>query len=149
MLLIDEILENQDLLKLINYNSTRPLGEPDIVRTGALVMNKIIPAPVTQEVPLVEQTNLRVFFPYGHLKNRVVLDSTLVFQVVLHKNLWNIYRPNGEKAIRPYEIMNEIVNTFEDKTIKSLGVIHFKNYRYGDIDKDYGVYNLEAVVTTI
>lgn len=149
MVLIEKVLENQNLLKLINYNSKTPLNEKDIANKGALVMRKIIPAPFTGVVPEDQETNLRIFFPSGDLQNRAVLDSVVVFQIVVHNDLWTIADKDGNRVLRPYEIMSEIVETFEDKTIKTLGVLHFKRFRYQYIDKDYGLYNLEAEMTTL
>lgn len=149
MVLIDEVLKNQNLLKLIEYNDRNPLSGDDIVNRGALVMNKIIPAPFTGVVPKEQQTNLRIFFPDGRLQNRAVLDSTVVFQIVVHNNLWTISNKNRDRVLRPYEIMSELVKVFEDKSIKTLGVIHFKRFKYQYIDKDYGIYNLEAEMTTL
>ena len=150
MVLVDEILENQNLLKLVDSNKSNPIEQLDIKNKGSLMMNKIIPAPLTGQVPQDQQTNLRVFFPQGKLQNRAVLNSMIVFQVVTHKDLWMIrVGKDKDKKLRPYEIMSEIVNTFEGKTIKTLGVIHFKRFFFQHLDKDYGVYNLEAEMTTI
>lgn len=149
MILIDECLKNQELIKLIDYNESNPLQLPDIKSTGKLVMNKIYPSPTTLTVPTDEQTNLRIFFLDGSLQNDEVLNSRLVFQIVMHNNLWNIVRENGDRAVRPYDIMSKLVRTFEKKTIKTLGVIHFDNYGWQHIDKDYSLYNLNATATTL
>lgn len=149
IILIDEMLKNQNLIKMIEYNSRDPLSEPDIARTGALVMNKIIPAPLTSDVPEREEVNVRVFFPEGSLQNRKVLDTEIHFQVVYHNNLWMIKDEDGNKAFRPYKIIDEIVNVFQDRTIDTLGVIHFDRFYHRHVNKDYGVYILKAVMTTI
>ena len=47
MILIDECLKNQDLLKLIDKNKIDPLHQPDIKNVGKLVMNKIYQSPAT------------------------------------------------------------------------------------------------------
>lgn len=149
MILIDECLKNQSLIKLIDYNGMKPSSQPDIKNKGRLVMNKIFPSPATLEVPTDQQTNLRIFFSSGVLQNDEVLNSQIVFQVVLHNNLWNIVREDGGKAIRPLDIMSEIVDIFEKKTISTLGVIHFDNYSWQHIDKDYSLYNLNATAMTL
>ena len=84
MLLIDEILTSEKLVKMIDENILKDTGS--IPNAGALVGRKIFPSPFTGTVPQRQQTNLRVFFPSGSLNNRVVLDSKVVFQVVLHKD---------------------------------------------------------------
>lgn len=145
MLLIDEILESERLVKLVGQVT---LEEGEINR-GRLVNEKIFPVPFTGTVPQEQQTNLRVFFPSGVLNNRVVLDSQVVFQVVLHKDLWKVKDLDGNSVIRPYAIMDEIVKLFQDRSIGTLGVLHFKGYSYHALDKDYGMYNLEAEIMTI
>lgn len=149
MILIDECLKNQDLIKLIDYNKPNPFQQPDIENKGRLVMSKIFPSPTTLEVPTEQQTNLRIFFANGSLQSDEVLNSKIVFQIVMHNNLWNIIREDGTKSIRPYDIMSKIVDTFEKKTIKTLGVIHFQNYGWHHINKDYSLYNLDAIAMTI
>ena len=149
MILIDECLKNQDLVKLINYNEKNPLNQPTVASSSSLVMKKIYPSPATLEVPVDQQVNLRIFFSNGILQNDEVLNSRLVFQVVLHNNLWNMVRKDGQKAVRAYDIMSKIVDIFEDRTIKTVGVIHFEGYSWQHINKDYSLYNLEATMTTI
>ena len=149
MILIDECLKNKDLIKLINYNEKNPLNQPNVTSPSSLVMKKIYPSPATLEVPEEQEVNLRIFFSNGILQNDEVLNSRLVFQVVLHNNLWNIARKDGQKAVRAYDIMSRVVDTFEGKTIKTVGVIHFDGYNWQNINKDYSLYNLEATMTTI
>ena len=149
MVLIDECLKSQDLIKLIDDNRTNPLNQPDIKNAGKLVMKKIFPSPSTLEVPKEQEVNLRIFFASGDLQSDEIMNSRLVFQIVLHNSLWNIVREDGTKAMRPYDIMSRIVDIFEKKTISTLGVIHFENYSWQHIDKDYSLYNLSAKALTI
>lgn len=149
MILIDECLKNQDLVKLIHYNEKNPLNQPNVTSPSSLVMKKIYPSPATLEVPELQEVNLRIFFSNGILQNDEVLNSRLVFQVVLHNNLWNMVRKDGQKAVRAYDIMSKIVDIFEDRTIKTVGVIHFDSYNWQNINKDYSLYNLEATMTTL
>ena len=61
-------------------------------------MNKIYPSPATLEVPKEQETILEYSFANGSLQNREVLNSRLVFQIVLHNNLWNIVREDGQEG---------------------------------------------------
>ena len=145
LILIDEMLRNQRLVKLIDQNTLKD----GMVNSGALVGRKIFPSPFTGVVPQKQETNLRVFFPSGTLNNRVVLDTKVVFQVVLHKDLWLLNDLDGSRIIRPYAVMDEIIKVFQDRTVGTLGVLHFEDYSYHALDKDYGLYNLQAEMMTI
>lgn len=148
--LLEQTLTNDRLLKLLYYPNSRALLSPEITNKSGMMFDKIFPSPFTGEVPIQQATELRVFMPSGKLRNRVVLGSTIVFQIVIHDDLWNIVAEDGTtKQLRPFEIMAELVDIFEDKSIGKLGVINFTNYFYKQTNKDYGVYNLEAQVVSI
>lgn len=149
IIILEELLKDQELLKYVEYNESSPQLKDDIDNVGSLVFRKIFPTPFDEEVPTQEETNLRAFFPDGELQNDEVLHSTISFQVVTHNNLWNVYRKDGKKGLRPYEIMSKVVDIFEGKTIKTVGVIHFNRYMYQNLGNDYGMYVLEGTLTTI
>lgn len=150
------MLENQRLLKLIDYNETNPYEQPDINNTARLINNKIKPKPFTN-VPTDYNVEVTAFFPDGDLEQRVVLGSVVLFQVVVPDKLWLITEKKeteeGEEVtcrkIRPYEIMSEIMEVFNEKSIKTVGKLKFTHYSYEPINKDYGMYTLEAEMMSL
>lgn len=149
IVLIEEMLSNQSLLKLIDSNSSDPLNTEDIQYTGSLVEGKIFTTPYAGSVPKEEQVNVRVFFPKGRINHRVVLGTRIVFEIVVHENLWLMRDKEGNKCLRPYEIMAEIVEQFEDRSIGTLGVIHFRDFEFYSIGNSWTLYTLEAEMMTI
>lgn len=147
--ILNEVLKNKDLIKMIYYNDKTPLKNEEVINSGSLINDLIFPTPFSGEVPKKELTNLRVFFPAGRVNKRVMLGSKVSFQIVIHKNLWNIRDREENQGLRPYEIMAEIVDQFEDKTICHMGVLHFSNFYYHHINSSWGVYTLEASMTTM
>lgn len=149
VILLEELLKDQELIKYVVYNDSTPQDKPNITNTGSLIFNKIFPTPFDDEVPPEQETNVRVFFPEGELANDEVLNSTVSFQVITHNALWNVRRKDGERGLRPYEIMTRIVDIFEGNTIKTVGVIHFDRYIYQNLGREYGMYILEGTLMTI
>lgn len=149
MVIVEEILKNEDLVKLLYYKDGDPLSGEAIGYTGSLVNSKIHITPFAGKVPKTEDINLRVFFPKGRVKKRVVLGARVSFQIVTHNNLWKMRDKDGKQCLRPYEVMAELVETFEDKSIGTLGVINFVDFRYHHIEGQWGVYTLEAEVMAI
>ena len=150
-----EILDNDDLLKYVYYKSSRPLEQDDLSQEekNGLINNYIHSTPYTPQVLTEQKNQLRVFYPNGELENRIVLETDVVFQIIVHRDLWLIgeYTDNDEykKKLRPYQIMDEIIKTFQDKTVDKLGVMHFVNFVYRYLNEEYGMYELFSVVRTI
>ncbi len=149
ILIIDEILKNQRLLKLINYGGSTPINQDDIAVPNNLVLSKIFPTPFFESVQEIESAQLRVFFNAGHIQNRKILGSSVVFQVVVPNDWWLIRKEDNKQAIRPYEILGEIVNQFEDKSIQTVGVLRFINFRYGYVNEHVTAYELVADMMTL
>lgn len=153
IVILEELISDQTLAKLISVNNSKPLDSADIQKTGSLVMNNVFPTPYNSVVPQQQKTELRAFFPNGVLQNTEVLNTDIHFQIITHRDLWLIQTKdkNGkyQKRIRPYDIMDRIVSLYEDKSIGTLGKLKFEGYTYHHIDKDYGMYTLVASMMTL
>jgi len=142
ILIIQEVLKNQRLLKLINYASTYPLEESDIAKPDNLVTTKIFPTPFFADVQEVESVQLRVFFEMGEIQNGKILGSILVFQIIIPNSWWLIKIDDYDLALRPYLIMAELVNQFEKKSISTVGVLRFSRFRYSYVNEQVTAYEL-------
>jgi len=149
ILIINEILDNQRLLKLIHYGDDEPLEQIDITNPGGLVLSKIFPTPFFEDVPEVESIQLRVFFDYGTIQNGHILGSNVVFQIIIPNAWWTIRKENGALAVRPYLIKAELVNQFEGKSISTAGVLRFVNFKYGYVNEHVTAYELIADMMTL
>lgn len=153
IVILEEIISDQTLAKLISNNNSKPLDCNDIGNTGSLVMKNVYPLPYNNEVPQEQKVELRAFFPTGLLQNKEVLNTEIHFQILMHRDLWLIQTKdkNGkyQKRIRPYDIMDRIVEVYEDRSIGTLGKLKFEGYTYTHIDKDYALYTLVASMMTL
>lgn len=150
IIIIDEMLKNDRLVNLIGYDNLTPYSSPVVAEAdkGSLVMSRIFPIPVTGDIAIEKHTEVRVFFPQGDIKNKKIMGNVVVFQIITHSDLWLI-KDGDEKRIRPYDIMHEIVEVFENKSHGTLGVLHFMDYKYIRVNKDFSGYELIADMMTI
>lgn len=152
-IIIDEILKNENLCKLIYYNEVNPIEQDEIENKDKLIYENLIPIPYNPEVQQEEKIELRLFFGDADIENRFLLDAVFVCQVVCPFDLWRINVKDEEgiykPRVRPYEIMHEVTETFRDKTIGKLGVIQFENCGYRFVADKYGFYELMGSVLSI
>jgi hypothetical protein len=128
--IIDEVLKNRELVNLIGYNGNFPILPPntpidpkDIAPKG--INEKIFPYPFDIAYEGDVSTQLHIYYPNFQFKNNGYANEIiLIFDVVVHKSIW-LMMDNSKKVIRPYQIVNQLVNTFKGKRIGQLGEIHF------------------------
>lgn len=153
IVLLEEIISDQTLAKLITNISSKPLESKDIENTGTLINDVVFPVPYNTSVPQKQKTELRVFFPSGVLQNKEVLNTDIHFQILMHRDLWLIQTKNEkgtyDKKVRPYEIMHRLVDIYENRSIATLGKVRFVGYTYKHVDKDYGMFTLVGQMMTL
>lgn len=153
IVVLEELISDQTLAKLVANNNSKPLDGADIQFTGSLIMKNVYPTPYNNEVPQVQKVELRAYFPSGILQNTEVLNTEIHFQIIMHRDLWLIQskdkQGNYQKRVRPYDIMHRIIELYEDRSIGTLGKLKFAGYDYRHIDKDYGMYTLVATMMTL
>lgn len=123
------VKDNRILAKLLINNTTSPYSTPDKVddvnyNYQSLIMTNIYPFPFDNSVSTTEKTELRVFFGKEFYEsNANVQDRIVVFDIITAKSLWRI-NANGV-VFRPYEIKDNIIETFRKARIPSVGNIVF------------------------
>ena len=146
ILIIKEIMKNEKLCKLIDNNNNTPLS--NINPTTNLLNVKIFPYSFDPEAVIEKQTQLRVFYPSGRIKNRVIEDTDICFDIVIHKDL-HLIGIDNRSCLRELEIMSELLNTFEDKSISTLGIIKFTNFVSLNINREFDCFRVLGKIMTI
>ncbi len=155
LILLEEISKNKRLAKLIYYPDVDCLSKADVTFKQLFdIQNKknvLSPLPFPTDVPEFEGCELRVWFYNGRIEKRAFLDTRVLFQFVLNNNKSLILDENGVLAIRHYEVIKEIVNTFPDnKTIDTLGIIKINGYGWIETrSKDYTLYQVGAEMMSV
>lgn len=146
---MEEIVKSQSLCKLLNYNSNTPLEEEDLILPAdGLILTKIFPYPLDLEVTLADCSQLMVYYPRCNFSANGVIESPKIyFDIVVAKDLFLI-KNNNEPSIRPYEIMMELVNTF-NKSIETVGKISFDEFIHITINGKFDCLRLVGNFFTI
>jgi hypothetical protein len=138
------MITSQNLCKYLQYTSKDPLSEPDIADTSTLLFNRIFPVP---KLPSTEDAGsfLTVIFEDIRLGNQNpnFKNSLISFRIICHIDEW---RMNG--ALRPYALMNEIDELFNDQNVVGIGKMKFDrstflyaNAKYMGYRLDYKIYD--------
>lgn len=137
ILLLQEILKNQNLCKLINYNVSNPYIQPNI-NGNSLMLSKVYPFPFSTTVETTEGTQLRVYYQDANFKtNQTISDSTIYFDIICSKSqsIWLIN--DGSPKIRPYEIMSHLVDHFSEKEIPKIGKLNFRRFIHVNVNDKF------------
>lgn len=129
VLVLTELLKNDNLCKLVKYDSQTPLEENGLDHElSDLLFSRIFPFPFNSEIVLEDCSRIHVWFPNGYFDDSGAINiNDLFFDVVIARSLFLI-NIDGKPKIRPYEITREIIKTFENKSVGTLGKLHFENF---------------------
>jgi hypothetical protein len=115
--IIEIILNNQDICKLLFYDEYNPLSLPNISNTRSLLMDRVFPLMKNPDSETEQKTILDIYYyssePWD--KNSGFRQTYICFDIICHLDLWMI-----ESGIRPYSILNEIDMMFNNKKIPIL-----------------------------
>lgn len=150
--IIDEILKNQELVNLIGYNKNFPILEPDtpinpkdIAPYGS--KQRIFPYPFDVEYDEDIRSQLHIYYPnFTFVNNSKASEVIVIFDIVVHKKIW-LMLDNGNKVVRPYQIVKKILEIFKDKRIGNLGKIHFIEGSHTVINREFEGIRLVAKFT--
>ena len=142
---LKQVENNQNLCKLIYYSDDDPLDQPDLeLPANKLFLESLFPYRFDPEVIIDDCTQLRVWYPRGDFINGENINiSRIYFSIVLAKSLYMIHVNNIPK-VRPYSIIDEVYKTFHEKSLGTLGRIHFKNFILYSVNKQFDIFEIEA-----
>lgn len=117
---LDQLVQNQKICRLLKYQNSDPLSEELEDVDGIELLNKqIIIVPKIPENEDIECSYIIVVFD-KYVVNPNNADyklSTLRFEVVCPYEEWLI----NEDSLRPYLLMQEIDNTFNEAKLGGIG----------------------------
>lgn len=149
ILLLQEILSNQELCKLIEHNTSNPYTEQDI-ETNQLMLKKVFPFPFNEEVKTQEGTQLRVYYPDIQIKGNQVIEKPLIFFDIICSKSNDIWLINdGQPKIRPYEIASELITHLSDRSIGTLGKVKFNRIPHVYINEKFDCVRVIGEIMTI
>lgn len=148
VLVMKKIFENDNLCKYIYYDTADPLSEPPIPNGNQYGLTfgdeaRVKPYRFDPQATTRGNTNLRIWYPEGQVNKTAVEKVDLFFDIVVAKGLWLISTVD-ESQIRPFMIAQEIVNTFNDNSVGTLGKIDFEFFSQEYVNQEYEMIRLIA-----
>lgn len=148
-IILKEILDNQILVKWLQYDDLNPLAQPDVTNSISLMFDRVFPYPFDAQLQTEDATQLRVYTPLIYFsEDETIAGVTVNFDIVCAKRtLW--LANTGSSVIRPIEIMKEIIRTFRGKTIGTVGKLKFERATHLYVNDQFDLIRLEAEMFTI
>ena len=125
-LIIQKIMGNQNLLKMLYYT------QPDCLKAKDLTM-KEISSMINKEIRIVPKLNIEQECPNyviitmdnftPNKTNPEFMDCTISFDILCHPDHWNM----GNFKLRPFKIASEISSMIKNKKLSGIGVLQFMN----------------------
>lgn len=130
---LSAITDNNDLCKLIHYNTDDPLNQPNI-DGNSLLFKKIFPYNFNVEILSEASSILNVSFTsFESGRNNIAYKNGIItFTVLCHHELHKM-----NEGLRPFFIAHEIDKLFNDQRVIGIGTMQFDRYREIWASKDY------------
>ena len=142
---LDKLVSNQNLCKLLYYNDSNPLSQTSLTDPPSLLYSLIFPYPTAIETfkdsdgNPVASSIINVLFDNFKLgtKNHKFKSGDLTFIILSHISLWRL----SDSTLRPFCLLNEIDEMFSEQRVIGIGKGEFE--RCGLIWQDnYSGYKL-------
>ncbi len=127
------LIENQNLLKLIKYNSSNALLQPDLTieeiidlcgfGSDPLNQQRIFKYPFFNNIVDSVRSELRFFIPKIKPENIYLSEVFINFQIIIHNSIIDL--DNNKQ--RTFKIIEEILKTFNREDINGIGNLMLKN----------------------
>lgn len=124
--IVDKLLTNPRLLKLLHYRTPDALKRPNLTAAEklALIGNEIKIVPkiyVDKECPIYLLITFDTF--RENMWNPHFRDCTITFDILCHPDHWNM----GDFELRPYKIAGEIDAMLNGAKMTGIGELRFLN----------------------
>ena len=144
----DEILLNQNILKLVYYPDKKPLIKKDIDDVRSLVDSYIYFKPIAYEQVLQDTRTILVMdFNINPIRGKTnYVDIIFRIRVISHNKLCDI-EINNEERNRARAICGEINKSFLNATGEWLGKCEFRDFAEFYVAQDYYCVGITYAVT--
>jgi hypothetical protein len=145
--IITTLLENGNLVKYISNDVTNPLESDAPQDTfGALMFSRVFPTPYNPEVTDQDYTQIRTYYSDVALEDTVIEGALINIDIICSRNLWLI-NVNGKPKVRPYEMAMEIVNTFNKKSVGTVGKLIIDGFHHVYVNDKFDGIQINARMT--
>jgi len=128
--------QNEGLVRLLLNDIENPLSKDISATQKRNVINpsseycRIFPYPFDPEATIEDTSFIRVYYNQGEFnENETIQEMNLHIDIVVAKSLWLINDGNNS-LIRPYEIMDRVVDLVGKRSINSLIKLKFDGWQH-------------------
>lgn len=144
-LIIDRIMKNERLKKLIYYSVPNALDQPAVPQDKAMEMLgsqiKLVPK-IYIDKPEFCYLLISCSSFVENLTNPEFRDNTIVFTILCHFDQWNL----GNFKLRPFAIAAELDSMFNNEKLTGIGEVQF--FKANEINENDEFGGLELIYTT-
>lgn len=135
-LIIDKILSNNRLKKLLYYTSKDCLDKPNLTEeeTFSLIGKQIKIVPKVFIDGKIENCLVITFNNFIPSDNPEFRESILEFDIFCNYDIWNL----GDFSLRPYKIAAEIDDMLDGKRLTGIGTVEFMSSAQKVVDENCG-----------
>lgn len=139
-LIVDKIIKNERLKKLLYYDTQNALDQPKLTQKQTLeVLSKnikIVPKLILDKTLL---TYIVISFDnFAPTTNPAFRDNTISLDIVCHFDVWNL----GDYKLRPFKIAGELDSMLNNSRLSGIGTLQFMTGNFTILNEDYGVLSL-------
>jgi hypothetical protein len=148
VIIVNKLLENPDLVKLVYYDDISPLSKPNLsasVLEEELFLKRIFPYPFNGFMNET-QTQIRVFYPKVNIN--ILEETRIYFEILTHNDLYLIKDNSNKTILRNYRIASEISRQFE-KPVSGIGRLEFINAGIQPLPDNLQILRMEAKMLTM
>lgn len=145
--IVNRLLDNQNLLKLLFYTDKDPLSQPDL--TKLQIQNQVFEK-LVKVVPRVgpkdtaqSLISLRVVHGITNRENNEFRNFTICIEVFVPMTQWIIKNSN----LRPFCIMGEIQKSLNNKVINGLGKLSRGDFSLNFLTDEISCYEMTFEIT--
>lgn len=123
-LIIDKMLKNNNLKKLLFYQNIDALDQPNLTQEETLgLLNKNIRLVPKLNVDIDTMSYIIISFDNfaPNATNTEFRDNIVTFDIICHFDTWLL----GDYKLRPYKILGEIDGMFNNKHLTGIGTLKF------------------------
>lgn len=106
---------------------------------------RITPTPFNPNAEVENKSMIRIYYNQGEFDSEIISESTLHVDIIVAKKLWLIYDSSIKKGfIRPYAIMEAVIDTVGRKSGNPLVTVNFTGYQHLAVNTKFDAIRLYA-----
>lgn len=105
---------------------------------------RISPTPFNPNAVEEDKTFIRVYYNQGEFDSELISESSLHVDIIVAKSLWLIKGIDGNESIRPYDIIDNVMDTIGRRAGNPLISVNFTGWQHLAVNTKFDAIRLYA-----